>query len=239
MSPSRPIIHVVNASSRTDTGITDELARSLAWCDGPGLPRIRCVTLADGPNGIVTARDSDDAAPAVLRYVERYADDPETGAFVVACFSDPGVLAARDLTDRPVIGIGEAGFSAALAVGDLVGTLGVSTGGEAKSVRFARRLGFGDRHAGHIGLGLDYADLQRPERVAGGLAVAARRLRDERHAACILFAGAGLERYVAGLQEEVGLPVVDPTIAAVSLALGPVMARAAPPTRSAGFWPAP
>lgn len=213
------IIHVVNASSRTDTGITDELARSLAWCAGPLLPTIRCVTLADGPNGISTARDSDDAAPAVIRYVERWASDPGTGAFVIACFSDPGVAAARELTAKPVIGIGEAGLLAALGVGDRVGTIGVSSGGGAKALRLARQVGVLDRFAGHVGLGLDYADLQHPGRVSASLLEAGRLLRDRDHATVLLFAGAGLGRYGPALRRETGLPVVDPTEAAVTLAL--------------------
>ena len=213
------IVHVVNASSRTDTGITQELARSLAWCAGPLMPAIRCVTLEEGPNGISTARDSDDAAPAVLRYVERWDADPETAAFVIACFSDPGVAAARDLTAKPVIGIGEAGLLAALALGDRVGTIGVSPGGEAKALRFARQVGVLDRFAGHVGLGLDYSDLQHPERVSSGLAEAGRTLRDRHHAKVLLFAGAGLARYQAALARETGLPVVDPTQVAVALAV--------------------
>jgi Asp/Glu/hydantoin racemase len=219
------VIHVINASSRTDTGITEELARSLAWCVGPSLPRIHCVTLAEGPNGIVTGRDSDRAAPAVLDYVEKHASSPQSAAFVVACFSDPGLPSAREITGKPVIGIGEAGLTAALALGDLVGTIGVSKGQTAKSLRFARRVGLAERYAGHVSLGLDYAELQKPERVETRLREAALRLRDLHHASVIVLAGAGLARYVAGLEGACGLPVVDPTQAAVVLALGQVMGR--------------
>lgn len=69
------IIHIINASRRTDTGITEDLARSLNWVDGPAMPQINCVTLADGPCGISSARDSDDAAPAVLRFIEAESRD--------------------------------------------------------------------------------------------------------------------------------------------------------------------
>jgi Asp/Glu/hydantoin racemase len=218
----KEIIYVLNASSRVDTGITAELGRSLQWCAGPDLPRIECVTLADGPNGIVTERDSDDAAPAVHRFVERHATDSAVAAFVVACFSDPGVSAARDLTHKPVIGIGEAGLTAALALGDLVGTIGVSAGQEAKSLRFARRTGIFDRFAGHVAIGLDYADLQRPEFVSHRLIGAARKLRDENHASVIVFAGAGMGRYVRPVRKATRMPIIDPTQVAVALAVATV-----------------
>lgn len=219
----RKVIHVINASSRTDTGITAELARSLAWCAGPGLPVVTCVTLEDGPNGIANGRDSDRAAPAVLRYIEAHASDASAAAFVVACFSDPGVSSAREITHKPVIGIGEAGLMAALALGDCVGTIGVSKGQDAKSWRFARRTGIGERYAGHVSLGLDYGDLQHPERVSDRLIEAAMTLRDHHRAGVVLFAGAGLARYTAAVSQATGLPVVEPTQAAVVVALGQVM----------------
>lgn len=214
------VIYVLNPSSRTDTGITDELARSLAWLSGPGMPKIRCWTLTDGPNGIANGVDSDRAAPAVLDFVKAHADDDEAAAFVIACFSDPAVYSARELTAKPVIGIGEAGLTLALSLGERLGTIGVSAGQEGKSRKFVRRAGFIDRYAGHRSLGLDYADLQHPDRVTQKLAAAAIDLRDTEAADVIVFAGAGLARYVDPVRNTTGLPVVDPTLAAVLSAMG-------------------
>lgn len=220
----RRAVHVINASSRTDTGITEMLAESLAWADLPGLPKVDCVTLPDGPNGISTARDSDEAAPAVLRFVETRAKDPASAGFVVACFSDPGVHAARGLTAKPVVGIGEAGFAAAVALAETIGTIGVAAGRGAKSLRLARHVGIAARVAGHRGLGLDYGELRDPARVLARLIEAGRSLRDEDEVGVLLFAGAGLGRYVAPLEDAVGLPVVDPTQAAYGIVLAQAMA---------------
>ncbi|MCA0424888.1 MAG: aspartate/glutamate racemase family protein [Proteobacteria bacterium] len=217
------IIHVINASSRTDTGITEDLARSLAWAGQNDLARAHCVTLTDGPRGISTARDSDDAAPAVLRYIEREAARPETAGFVIACFSDPGLFAARGLTGKPVAGIGEAGFLAALSLGETVGTIGVAAGKGAKSMRLARHAGVASRVAGHVGLGLDYGQLQDPELVLNRVIEAGKVLRGDHGAETLLFAGAGLARYVQPLEQAVGLPVVDPTQAAFGVVLAQVM----------------
>ncbi len=220
------VIYVINASSRTDTGITGDLARSLAWAAADAMPQVNCVTLEDGPCGISTARDSDDAAPAVLRFIEREAKKPETAGFVVACFSDPGVFAARGLTGKPVAGIGEAGFLAALSMGEMVGTIGVAAGNGAKSMRLARHIGVAQRIAGHRGLGLDYGQLQDPALVTARLIAAGKALRDEEGAGSLLFAGAGLARYVEPLEQAVGLPVVDPTQAAFGIVLAQVMQKA-------------
>lgn len=218
------IIHVINASSRTDTGITENLAQSLAWLKGPAIPRISCVTLEDGPNGISTARDSDDAAPAVLRYIERHGADADAAGFVVACFSDPGVYAARELTRAPVVGIGEAGLLAALAVGDTIATIGVSKKTD-KPARLARHMGVDNRVACHVGLGLDYGDLQYPEKVIDSLIAAGREIQAAHDVQALVFAGAGLARYVEPLSIATGLPVIDPSQAAVATLLGIALSR--------------
>lgn len=217
----RPIVYVINASSRMDTGITADLADSLAWLNGAGLPQIACITLEDGPNGISTARDSDNAAPAVLRFIERECVREDVAGFVVACFSDPGVYAARELTVKPVVGIGEAGYLSAFAFGDLVGVIGVAEG--SKVLRLARQLGLAQRIAGHRVLGLDYGQLKDSELVTDRVVAAGLSLRDEAGAGTLLFAGAGLARYVRSLERITGLPVVDPTQAAVGMVVAQVM----------------
>ncbi|CAH1648750.1 Hydantoin racemase [Hyphomicrobiales bacterium] len=216
---ARKTIYVLNPSSRTDTGITEDMQHSLKWLVREGGPDIRCLTLSDGPNGIKNARDSDSAAPAILRFIERECAKPEVAGFIIACFSDPAVFSARELTAKPVIGIGEAGMMAALALGDLVGTIGVSGSNPVKGLRFARRLGVRERIAGHVGLGLDYGQLKDPAVVEDNLIKAGLSLRDDHGADAIVFAGAGLARYVAALNAATGLPVVDPTQAAAALAL--------------------
>jgi Asp/Glu/hydantoin racemase len=222
-------IEILNPSSRSDTGITEDLARSLEWLAGPRLPELRCLTLADGPRGIVTARDSDEAAPAILRHIEKTEKDPDVAGFIVACFSDPGVYAARGITRKPVVGIGEAGFAAAIALGDRFGTISVSAGPGGKLLRQLRLSGLAPRHAGHRGLGLNYGDLQYPDRVLDRLVAAGIALRDEAAAQAIVFAGAGLARYVAPLEDATGLAVVDPTQAAAAVLVAQVMQRAPRP----------
>lgn len=216
-------IYVINPSSRSDTGITDELAASLSWIAGPSLPLIDCVTLADGPRGIVTERDSAAAAPAVCRFIEAEAGKQEVEGFVVACFSDPGVQSARAFASKPVAGIGEAGFACALALGDLIGTIAVSAGTGGASRRQARGMGVSVRLAGHRGIGLDYGQVRDMSVMLPALKAAGRSLIEEEGAGVLLFAGAGLARYVGPLQDELGVPVIDPVQAAAGVVVAQVM----------------
>ncbi|BCW45363.1 aspartate/glutamate racemase family protein [Arthrobacter sp. StoSoilB5] len=70
---------------------------------------------AEGPEGIDTLFDVIVSGAHTAALVREYSHDFD--AFVVACGNDPGLAAARELTDRPVIGIAEAGMLQACAQG--------------------------------------------------------------------------------------------------------------------------
>ena len=46
------------------------------------------------------------SAMATVETVAKFKDDYD--AFVIACYGDPGVSACREVTEKPVVGIGEA-----------------------------------------------------------------------------------------------------------------------------------
>ncbi len=54
-----------------------------------------------------------DEAMSVVGLIEAIKDDPDADAYVIACFGDPGLLAAREFTAAPVLGIAEAAMHAA------------------------------------------------------------------------------------------------------------------------------
>lgn len=212
-------IYILNASSRTDTGITEDLSRSLESFRFKEGPRIECLTLEEGPNGIATKRDSDKAAVAVVDFIARTHGQPATGAYVIACFTDPGVQAAREFSSKPVFGIGQASFNVALTQGDRLGLIAVSAGSQHRNRQLLRSYGLEDRLAGLTSLDLDYADLQDPGKVQERLSACALQLVEQHGADVIVFAAAGLERYRAQLSHTAGVPVIDPTQAAAGLAL--------------------
>ena len=76
-----------------------------------GGPEIVCETLAEGPYGIESQADVDSVAMPLRRLVE---GDNSSAAFVIACYSDPGLHVCREATDRPVFGIAECGVLTAL-----------------------------------------------------------------------------------------------------------------------------
>ncbi|MBM2914939.1 hydantoin racemase HyuA [Escherichia coli] len=212
-------IHVINASSRVDTGITDELARTLRAFGDHGRIGIRCITLENGPNGIVNACDSDRAAPPILDYISREASSEDALGFVVACFSNPGVFAAREITSKPVVGIGEAGIAVATAFGEQIGLLAMSSKGGPGDWRAVRTMGLAPRVCGRVHIEVDYGRLHDEAYVGQCLGEGAIRLRDQYGANVVVLAGAGLGRYAQTLKESTGLIIIDPVFAAFAAVL--------------------
>lgn len=219
---SGPIV-VVNPNS--DRSVTEAISRALERFRLPGGPAVECVTFADGPIGIVTERDVQEAA---LRFGDYAAARTDAGALVSACYSQPGIDLARSLTRVPVIGIQDAGVLAALARADLFGVVAVAPASIPRHLRHLRRLGVDGRLAGEVALAepVSVAESGRGERSFELLLQAAAALH-ERGAGAVVLGCAGMSGHRERLERETGLPVIDPTQAAVAMALGALLPVAA------------
>ena len=89
-----------------------------------------------------------------------------------------------------------------------------------RHLRSLGAMGVLDRLAGDRALGLGVADLADEDKCLGAMIAAGRRLRDEDGANVLIMGCAGMARYRDALEQATGLPVVEPTQAAVSMALG-------------------
>ena len=90
-----------NSTEVVTRGI-DEAVEPLRMAGGPA---IDCVTLKEGPPGIETQQQVDAVVSPMLNLV--LSKEKQYAAFVVACYSDPGLYALREATRKPVLGIAE------------------------------------------------------------------------------------------------------------------------------------
>ena len=185
-----------------------------------GGPRIDCATLAEGPPGIQSQRDVDHVVPPLCRLIER--EHNATDAFVIACFSDPGLHSARETTDRPVFGIMEAGLTTALNLGNSVGIIAILPTSVARHMRFVRAMGLSARVAGDRAVGLNVVELSDEARTYDRLVETGRALRDQDGADVVVLGCAGMARYRERMEDALGVAVVDPSQAAAGMALSAV-----------------
>jgi allantoin racemase len=215
-------IVVINPNSTE--AVTRAIDRAVAPLRMAGGPAIECVTLAEGPPGIETQAHVEQVVAPILR---RIGERPEAAAFVIACFSDPGLHAAREAAGRPVLGIAECGLLTALTLGERFGIISILPGSVARHRRYVRQLGLDARFAGDLPIGLGVVELSDAGRTLVHLSAIGSELRDHHAADVLVFGCAGMAQYRQEIEAAVGLPVVDPTQAAVTMAIGAVrLARA-------------
>ena len=146
------------------------------------------------------------AAHAVLdTYAQHYAGHD---AVLIACFGDPGLLALREITAVPVVGLAQASFVAA----GRQGPFAVVTGGKAWEpmlARFARMHQLDDQLVGIHTVDLTGAQIaSAPQAAMESLGEACRRGMDA-GAQSIVLGGAALAGMAAALQDSLGIPVLD------------------------------
>lgn len=212
-----PTIMVINPNSTE--AVTRGIERACEPLRMPGGPAIECVTLAAGPPGIQTQRDVDGVVAPLLGLVA--ALETRASAFVIACFSDPGLHAAREATAKPVLGIMECGLATALTLGDRFGVIAILPGSIARHRRMIGAMGLGARFAAERAVGLPVVELADETKTASRMIEAGRQLAAD-GADVIVMGCAGMAQYRDRVAQAAGVPVVEPTQAAVAMAIGRV-----------------
>jgi len=207
-------ILVINPNSTE--AVTRSMDAALDPLRAPGGPEIASVTLAEGPPGIQSQRDVDFVVPHLCR---RIGEDNRSDAFVIACFSDPGLHSARETTDRPVLGISEVGMTTALNLGQRIGVIAVLRQSIPRHTRYFRAMGIAERIAGEVAVDLPVVELSDEAKTGARMLAVGRALKDEHGADVLVMGCAGMARYRAPLEQALGVPVIDPTQAAVGMAI--------------------
>jgi allantoin racemase len=209
-------ILVINPNS------TDAVTRAIDGAMAPlritGGPGIDCMTLREGPAGVESQTDADTVIVPLCRAIRDA--EPETAAFVIACFSDPGLFSARETTAKPVLGIAECGILTALTLGHRFGVISILARSVPRHLRYIAAMGVAQRLAGDLPIGLGVAELADGRTTLARMIDVGSRLRDEYAADVLVMGCAGMARYRADLEKAVQIPVVEPTQAAVAMAIG-------------------
>jgi len=216
---SRPRHRILVVNPNSNEAVTKGLAAALAPVQFADGPEIECRTLAEGPYGIETQEHVESVTLPLRRLV---AGSNDIDAFVIACYSDPGLAVCREATARPVFGINEAGVLTALARGEHVGVIAIGQRSIRRHVRYMRQLGDMDRFAGERPLNMSVAEVASGEKTLNRMIEIGEELRDKDAADVIVMGCAGMARHRQPLEAALGIPVIDPTQAAVAMAIGAV-----------------
>jgi allantoin racemase len=201
----------------TSTAMTQAMART-AQAVAAGGTEVIARQPSFGPASIESHYDDVFGAAGVAEQV-RLAAHEGIDAVVIACFGDPGLDAARELTPAPVLGIAEAAFHAASMVATGFSVVTTMTRTCVIAERLVQRYGFERTCRGIHGTDIPVLALEEAgdECLATIEAAARAALRQDRSGAIVLGCG-GMTALCHTLQQRLGVPVVDGVTAAVKLA---------------------
>lgn len=199
-----------NSSETCSAGIS----ATLAPFRHTGGPEIDVVTLREGPPAIYSWRDWHAVVDPMCRLVER----TDADAYVIACASDPGIEAVRAITTRPVLGIFRSAVATAVARAEKFGVIALAESSKARHRLGLRAMGLEDRLAGEVALNLPMETLLDPDAARAALVAAGRELA-AMGAETLILGCTGMAHHRTAVRDAARLPVIEPTQAAVGLAL--------------------
>lgn len=171
-----------------------------------------------GVAGVESHAEEAIGAVGVLEQIRAHQVD--TDAFVIACFGDTGVAAAREVATCPVVGMTEAALQTACLVAHRFTVITLPPRTVAHSERVIRDLGLAHR-ATVRALDVAVADLaDGSTHLLDGFATAARSAIDSDNAEAVVLGCAGLAELVDPLTERLGVPVIDGVAAGIGIATG-------------------
>jgi len=191
-----------------------------------GGPAIAVATVADGPPGIYSWRDWHAAVGPLCRHVA----DEVADVYVIACASDPGIEAVREVTGRPVLGVFRCAVAAALLRAERFGVIALVDASIGRHALALRAMGVEGRLAGEIAMNTTIAALLDPMATRAALVVAGQALVAG-GAGAVILGCTGMAGHRDALEALLGVPVIEPCQAAVTQALGIVAVAALPTAR--------
>ena len=142
-------------------------------------------------------------------------------AAVIDCFLDPGLGAAREASNIVVAGPGEASMLLSMTLGDSFSILATSAERYKSYVPNSRvrELGLSGRFVSEWGAGFNVASIpENPEGTVAQLVRAAKEMQEQDDPDVIILGCTGLSRVVDLVAPKVEVPLVDPSIAALTMA---------------------
>ncbi|MGC4961874.1 aspartate/glutamate racemase family protein [Gordonia sp. DT218] len=204
-------ICVINPN--TATAMTDVIAvaaRSVARPDA----EIIAVTSSMGPASIESHYDEALAVPGLLHAI---AEHPGHDGYLVACFGDPGLDAARELADAPVLGIAEAAMHLAAPLGrgfSIVTTLDRTIG---RAGDLVEHYGFTRQCRGIHACDIPVLELESNPATADILEKACRAALHADRSDAIVLGCAGMADLAHRISGAIGAPVIDGVAAGVGM----------------------
>ncbi len=175
--------------------------------------------IEDGPRSVESFYDEYMAIPDTLRLVRKAAEE-KYDAIIIGCYGDPGIQAAREIVNIPVIGPGESSMAIACLLGHSFSIATILESIVAPLRELSVRVGVSDKLASVRSVGIPVLELAEREDLMKHLIQAGRKAKEEDDAdvlilGCMTMAFLDVSKE---LQDKLGIPVVNPAQSSVKMA---------------------
>jgi len=204
-------ILVINPNS--DTDITQAIQRT-SENFARGVFDVECKPTPGAPAFIETYEDAAAAAPGMIQLVKENEDTCD--AYVVARHSDPHLDTIKEITKKPVVGIGEASMKMASMLGHSFSVVSDNTHSIPNKEFLARQYHLQDTLASVRAPLDEMSELSDEEKYLQ----TARLAVEEDLAEVIVLGCAAMTGLDKPIQEKLGVPVLDGIVCALIIASG-------------------
>jgi allantoin racemase len=173
-----------------------------------------CELTPGAPLFIETYEDVLKAAPGMVQLLRD--NEREFDAFVIACHDDPNLEAMKELTSKPVVGIGEASIKIATMLGHRFSVITTMKHSIPNKEAQVNKLHLNDLLASVKAPPAEMADASDEEKYLR----AAQLALDEDMAEVIVLGCAGMSGLDKRLAGKIGAPVLDGVVCALIIATG-------------------
>jgi allantoin racemase len=178
---------------------------------------VELVGVERGPTSIETFHDAVYAGPEILRLVRERHETVD--AIMINCFADPAVDAAREITDKVVLGPAETSMSVALHLGSRFSVVSVLPNTPYWVGWQARKLGIESRLASAIGVDIPVLEIDDAAEVTANEIVKAAELAIKRDGAEVIVLGCtGMVSVAQTVRERLSVPLVEPAATTFKMA---------------------
>ena len=180
---------------------------------------IVCKPTPGAPKFIETYEDQIKAAPGMVQLARENED--EFDAFIVACHCDPNLDAMKEISQKPVVGIGEASMKIASMLGHSFSVVSTAKHSIPNKEALIRKYHLQDLLASVRAPGDEMGAASDEEKYLQ----AAQSALEEDRAEVIVLGCAGMTGLDKRLQEKIGAPVLDGVVCALIVAAGLIKYR--------------
>ncbi len=211
-------MNIVVINPNTTAAMTARIAATAQSVAGQGT-HITAIQPSAGPASIEGYADEAMAVPHMLTAMfEAQTKNPAIAGYVIACFDDTGLDAARCVLDAPVVGIGEAACHMATLIAARFSVITTLSRSVSPIEHNLVKYGLASRCARVRAAEVAVLDLEDPASDAyAHISNEIRTALKEDRAEAIVLGCAGMTDLAARLSQEHGVPVIDGVGAAIKL----------------------